>query len=133
MNRDIHESKGVNVVYDILHIGCNGPITFLRVGKILVMDHDPFSRKRGICLPESSPRNPRSGGGRDKLHYGGKDKSNNGIEKPLVLLESKSMIWIWGRRSRTKQSYHRRRTRFMPLTNPSKSYLNMRYVNNLWL
>ena len=64
----IHESKRVNVVFDILHIGCNGSITLLRVGKILAMDHDPSSRRRGICLLESSPRNSRSGGGRDKLH-----------------------------------------------------------------
>ena len=42
-NRDIHESKRVNVVFDILHIGCNGSITLLRAGKILAMDHDPSS------------------------------------------------------------------------------------------
>ena len=68
VNKDIHES-GVNVVFDILHIGCNGLITLLRADKILaILDHDPFSLRRGICLLESSPRSPRSGGGRDKLH-----------------------------------------------------------------
>ena len=68
VNRDIHESKGVNVVFDILHIGYSGSITFLRAGKILTMDHDPSSRRRDICLLKSNPRSPRSGGGRDKLH-----------------------------------------------------------------
>ena len=65
---DILESKGVNVVFDILHIGFNGSITLLRAGKILEMDHDSSLRRRGICLLESSPRNPRNDGGRDKLH-----------------------------------------------------------------
>ena len=51
-----------------LHIGCNGSITFLRVGKILAMDYDPSSRRRGICILESSPCNPRSGESNDKLH-----------------------------------------------------------------
>ena len=68
VNGDIHESKRVNVVFDILHIDCNGSISLLRDVKILVMDHDPSVRRRGICLLESSPRSPRSGGGRDKLH-----------------------------------------------------------------
>ena len=68
VNMNIHESKIVNVVFEILHIGCNGSITLLRAGKILVMDHDPSSRMRGICLLESSPCSLRSGGGRDKLH-----------------------------------------------------------------
>ena len=68
VNRDIHESKGINVVFDILHIGFNGSITLLRAGKILAMDHDLSLRRRGICLLESSPRNPRNDGGRDKLH-----------------------------------------------------------------
>ena len=68
VNRDIHESKGVNVVFDILPIGYNGLITLLRVGKILAMDHDLSSRRRGICLLESSPRKLRSSRGRDKLH-----------------------------------------------------------------
>ena len=68
VNRDIHESKRVNVVFDILHIGCNSSITLLRVDKILAMDHDPSSRRRGIYLLESSPPSSRSGGGRDKLH-----------------------------------------------------------------
>ena len=68
VNRDIHESKRFNVVFGILHIGCNGSITLLRAGKILAMDHDPSSQRRGIYLLESSPRNLRSDGGRDKLH-----------------------------------------------------------------
>ena len=55
-------------MFDILHIGYSGSITLLRVGKILAMDHDSSSRRRGICLLESNPRSPRSGGGRDKLH-----------------------------------------------------------------
>ena len=53
---------------DILHIVGNSPITLLRVGKILVMGHDPSTRMRGIRLLESGPRTPRCGGGRDKLH-----------------------------------------------------------------
>ena len=55
-------------MFDILHIGYNGSITLLRVGKILVMDHDLSSRRRGICLLESSPHKLRSSRGRDKLH-----------------------------------------------------------------
>ena len=43
VNREIHESKGVNIVFDILHIGCNGSITLLRASKILAMNHDPSS------------------------------------------------------------------------------------------
>ena len=68
VNRDIRESKGVNVVFDILPIDYNDLITLLRAGKISMMDHDPSLRRRGICLLDSSPRSPRSGGGRDKLH-----------------------------------------------------------------
>ena len=48
VNRDIHESKGVNVVFDVLHIGCNGSITLLSASKILAMGHDLSSRMRGI-------------------------------------------------------------------------------------
>ena len=68
VKKDIHESIRVDVVFEILHIGYNGSITLLRAGKILATDHDPSSRRRGICLLESSPHSPRSGGGRDKLH-----------------------------------------------------------------
>ena len=68
VNRDIRESKGVNVVFDILPIDYNGSIALLRVGKILTMDHDPSLRMRGICILKSSPCSPRSGGGKDKLH-----------------------------------------------------------------
>ena len=50
VNRDIHESKRVSVVFDILHVSCNGPITLMRTGKILAMDHDPSAGGRDICL-----------------------------------------------------------------------------------
>ena len=50
VNGDIHESKRVNVVFDILHVLCNGPITLLRTGKILAMDHDPSIGGKGVCL-----------------------------------------------------------------------------------
>ena len=79
VNRVIHESKRVNVMFNILHIGRNGSITLLRAGKILVIEHDPSSQRRGIFLLKSSPCSPRSGGGRDKLRYGGRDESNNYI------------------------------------------------------
>ena len=53
-------------MFNILHIGGNSIL--LRDGKILTMDHDPFVRRRDISLLDSGPRNPRCGGGRDKLH-----------------------------------------------------------------
>ena len=59
VNGDIHESKRVNVVFDILYVFCNGPITLLRTDKIIAMDHDPFVRGRGICLLEGGPNIPR--------------------------------------------------------------------------
>ena len=62
VNRDIHKSKIVNFVLDILHIVGNSLITLLRAGKILAMDHDPSAR---MSLFESSPYSPRCGGGRD--------------------------------------------------------------------
>ena len=68
VNKDIHESKGLNVMFYILLIGYNGLITLLRASKILAMDHDQSSRRKGVCLLDSSPPRPRSGGGRDKLH-----------------------------------------------------------------
>ena len=68
VNRDIHKGKRVNIVFDILHIVGNSPITLLRIGKIMEMGQDPFVRRRDIRLFESSPCNTRSGGGRDKLH-----------------------------------------------------------------
>ena len=46
-----------------LHALCNGLITLLRTNKILAMDHDPAMGKKGICLLEGGPRNPRCGGG----------------------------------------------------------------------
>ena len=45
-------------MFDILHVLCNGLITFLRTGKIMAMDHDTSAGGRGICLLEGSPRNP---------------------------------------------------------------------------
>ena len=51
----------------------NGPITLLRTGKILAMDHDPSAGGRGICLLEGGPRNPRCGGGGEKLYKHGRD------------------------------------------------------------
>ena len=68
VNGDIHKSKRVNVVFDILHVFCNGPITLLRTGKILAMDHDLSAGGRGICLLEGGPRSSRCGGGGEKLH-----------------------------------------------------------------
>ena len=108
---DIHKSKRVNVVLDILYIVDNSLITLLRAGKILAMDHDPSTRRRGIHLFESSPCSLRCGEERDKLHKGGKYGPNNYIEKQLVLSELESMIRIWGGGSSIGQSYHHRRTR----------------------
>ena len=68
VNKNLHNSKRVNVVFDILHIGGNSSITLLRVGKVLAMDHDTSALGRGIRLFKSSPHNPRCCGGRDKLH-----------------------------------------------------------------
>ena len=67
VNRDIHKSKRVNVVFDILHIGGNSMIILLKADKVLAMDHDASARRRGIHLFESSPRSSRCCGGRDKL------------------------------------------------------------------
>ena len=50
VNDDIHKSKRVNVVFDILHVFCNGSITLLRTGKILAMDHDPSAGGRDIYV-----------------------------------------------------------------------------------
>ena len=55
-------------MFSILHIVGNSLITLLRTDKILVMSHDPSTRRRGICLFESSPSRTRCGGGRDELH-----------------------------------------------------------------
>ena len=55
-------------MFNILHIVSNRPITLLRTGKILAMDHDLSARLRGIRLFESGLHSLRSGGGRDKLH-----------------------------------------------------------------
>ena len=48
-------------MFDILHIVGNSPITLLRAGMILVDDHDPSMRMRGIRLLESGPRSLRCG------------------------------------------------------------------------
>ena len=68
-------------MFDIFHVFCNGPITFLRIGKILAIDHDSSAGKRGICLLEGGPRSPRCGGGGEKLHERGRDGFNNCIKK----------------------------------------------------
>ena len=81
VNGDVHESKRVNVVFDILHVLCTGPSTLLRTGKILTMDLDPFARGRGICLLEGGPHSPRCDGDGEKLHERGRDKSDNFIKK----------------------------------------------------
>ena len=98
-------------MFDILHVFYNGPITLVRTRKILVMDHDPSAGRRGICLLEGGPRNPRYGGGGEKLHEHGRDGSGNYIEKRLILLELESISRIWGGRRNIGQSYHRWRTR----------------------
>ena len=68
MNKNIQKSKRVNVVFDILLIAGNCPITLLRAGKILAMYYDQSTQRRGIRLLESGLPIPRCGGGRDKLH-----------------------------------------------------------------
>ena len=68
VNRKIHKSKRVNVVFDILHIVGNSLITLLRIGNILEMDLDSSTRRRCIRLFESGPQSPVCGGGRDKPH-----------------------------------------------------------------
>ena len=68
VNRDIHKSKRVIVVFDILHIVGNSTINLLRANKIIEMDHDPSTRRRGIHLFESGPHSPRCDGGRDNPH-----------------------------------------------------------------
>ena len=97
VNEDIHKIKRVNIAFDILHIVGNSPITSVRTGKVLTMVHDPFARRRGICLFKSSLCSKGHGRGRDKLHKDGRYGLNNYIEKQLVLLELESMVRIWGR------------------------------------
>ena len=72
VNEDIHESKRVNVMLNILHVFCNGLSTLLRTNKILAMDHDPSMGTRGIFLLKGGPRNPRYGGGGEELHVRGR-------------------------------------------------------------
>ena len=64
-------------MFDILKVFCNSQITLLRTAKILAMDHNPSARRRGICLLKGSPRSLRCGGGGEKLHERGRDKSDN--------------------------------------------------------
>ena len=97
-------------MFDILHVSCNGLSTFLRTSNILVMDHDSFAGRRGICLLEGGPRSSRCGGGGEKLHEHGRDGSDNCIKKQLILMKPESIIRIWGGRSSIRQSYRRRRT-----------------------
>ena len=52
VKRDIHEGKKVNIVFNILHIVGNSPITLLRTGKILAMGHDPTMQMRGMSFLE---------------------------------------------------------------------------------
>ena len=99
-------------MFDILHIFGNSLITLLRTNKIMAMDHDPSTRRRGIRLFKSSPCNTRCDGGRDKLHYGGRDGPNNCIEKQLVLSTPFYMVRIQGGACGIEQSYQCRRTRF---------------------
>ena len=110
VNGDIHESKRVNVVFNILHVFCNGSSTLLRIGKILGLDHDPSVGGRGICLLEGGPCSLRSGGGGEKLHERGRDESKYCIKKQLIFSEPESLIRIWGGKRNIRQSYCRRRT-----------------------
>ena len=97
-------------MFDILHVFCNGLITLLRTSKILAIDHDPSTRRRGICLLEGGPRSSRCGGDGEKLHECGTNRSDNYIKKQLILSNPKSIIRIWGERSISGHSYSRRRT-----------------------
>ena len=94
VNGDIHESKRVNVMFDILYVFSNSSITLLRTSKILAMDHDLSARGRGICLLEGDPRSLGCGGGREKMHKRWSDRSDNCIKKQLILLELESIIRI---------------------------------------
>ena len=116
-------------MFDILHILDNSLITLLRTGKVMAMGHDPFARRRNICLFQSSSCSTRCGGGRDKLHYGGRYRPNNCIEKQLVL--SKPKIWLgFGERDvASGKVINARGHAFELLTKPSKSYPNRRDVN----
>ena len=94
VNGDIHESKRVNVVFNILHVFCNGSSTLLRIDKILAMDHDPSAGGKGICLLEGGPCSSRCGEGGEKLHGCGRDGSDNYIKKQSILSGSMSIIHI---------------------------------------
>ena len=94
VNRDIHESKRVKVVFNILHLFCNCSITLPRTGKIMAMDHDPFMGGRGVCLLDGGPCTLRCGRGGEKLHEHGRDGYDNCIKKKLILSELESIIHI---------------------------------------
>ena len=81
-------------MFDILHVFYNGLSTWLRIGKILAMDHDMFAGWRGICFLEGGPRSLRCGGGGEKLHERRRDGSNNFIKKQLILSELESITQI---------------------------------------
>ena len=46
--------KRVNIVFDILHILGNSPITLLRTSKIMSIGRDPSTRRGSIRLFKSS-------------------------------------------------------------------------------
>ena len=81
VNGNIHESKRVNVVFDILHVFFNGPISLLRAGKILAMDHDPFTGERGICLLEGGSQ------ARDVVEVE-RNRTSKGETNPIIALRS---------------------------------------------
>ena len=85
VNGNIRESKRVNVVFDILHMLCNCPITLLKTSKIWAINHDLSVKEKGICLLEGDPRSSRCDGGGEKQHKRGRDGSNNCIKKQLIL------------------------------------------------
>ena len=74
-------SKRVNVVFDILHVFCNGLITLLRAGKILAMDHDPSTGGRGICLLEGGSQ------ARDVVEVE-RNCTSEGDTNPIIALRS---------------------------------------------
>ena len=87
------------------------------------------TRRRGICLFESSPSHTRCGRGRDELHEGGRYGPNNCIEKQLVLSEQR----IWSELGEGDATSGKviiiEGHDFDQSTKLSKSYLNKRDVN----
>ena len=74
------------------------------------MGYDPSTRRRGLRLFESSPCSTRCGGGGDKLHYSGRYRPNNYIEKQLVLSKLENMVWIRGGGCGNEHGYQCQRT-----------------------